>query len=53
VLLISFPGPGPKTYRLRDKGRKIKAELKNGVLTVIVGKRPEAQHQVKRITINA
>lgn len=31
---------------------KIKAEFKNGVLTVTVGKRPEAQRQVKRIAIN-
>src|SRR5947209_3724500 len=30
----------------------IKAEFKNGVLTVSVGKRPEAQRQVKRIAIN-
>ena len=32
---------------------KIKAEFKNGVLTITVGKRPEAQRQVKRIAINA
>ena len=32
---------------------KVKAEFKNGVLTVTVGKRPEAQRQVKRIAINA
>lgn len=32
---------------------KIKAEFKNGVLTVTVGKRPDAQRQVKRIAINA
>lgn len=32
---------------------KIKAEFKNGVLTVSIGKRPEAQRQVKRIAINA
>ncbi|HJU17142.1 MAG TPA: Hsp20/alpha crystallin family protein [Stellaceae bacterium] len=32
---------------------KIKAEFKNGVLIVTVGKRPEAQRQVKRIAINA
>src|ERR1700704_3652301 len=32
---------------------KIKAEFKNGVLTVAVGKRPEAQRQVKRIAIHA
>jgi len=32
---------------------KIKAEFKNGVLTVTVGKRPEAERQVKRIAINA
>jgi len=31
---------------------KINAEFKNGVLTVTVGKRPEAQRQVKRIAIN-
>ena len=31
---------------------KIKAEFKNGVLTVTIGKRPEAQRQVKRIPIN-
>ena len=31
---------------------KIKAEFKNGVLTVAVGKRPEAQRQVKRIAIS-
>jgi HSP20 family protein len=31
---------------------KIKAEFKNGVLTVTVGKRPEAQRQVKRIPVN-
>ena len=31
---------------------KIKAEFKNGVLTVMVGKRPEAQRQVKRIAIS-
>ena len=30
---------------------KVKAEFKNGVLTVTVGKRPEAQSQVKRIPI--
>jgi HSP20 family protein len=30
----------------------IKAGFKNGVLTVTVGKRPEAQRQVKRIAIN-
>jgi HSP20 family protein len=30
---------------------KIKAEFKNGVLTVTVGKRPEPQRQVKRIAI--
>ena len=32
---------------------KINAEFKNGVLTVTVGKRPEAQRQVKRIEINS
>ena len=32
---------------------KINAEFKNGVLSVTVGKRPEAQRQVKRITINS
>ena len=32
---------------------KIKAEFKNGVLTVTVGKRPDAQRQVKRIAINS
>ena len=32
---------------------KINAEFKNGVLTVSVGKRPEAQRQVKRIAINS
>jgi HSP20 family protein len=32
---------------------KIRAEFKNGVLTVAVGKRPETQRQVKRIAINA
>ena len=32
---------------------KIKAEFKNGVLTIAAGKRPEAQRQVKRIAINA
>jgi HSP20 family protein len=32
---------------------KVKAEFKNGVLTVTVGKRPEMQRQVKRIAINA
>ena len=32
---------------------KINAEFKNGVLTVTLGKRPEAQRQVKRIAINA
>jgi HSP20 family protein len=31
---------------------KITAEFKNGVLTVTVGKRPEAQRQVRRIAIN-
>ena len=31
---------------------KINAEFKNGVLTVTLGKRPEAQRQVKRIAIN-
>jgi len=28
------------------------ADFKNGVLTITVGKRPEAQRQVKRIAIN-
>ena len=32
---------------------KIKAEFKNGVLTITVGKRPEEQRQVKRIPVNA
>ena len=32
---------------------KIKAEFKNGVLTVTLGKCPETQRQVKRIAINA
>jgi HSP20 family protein len=32
---------------------KIKAEFKNGVLTITAGKRPEAQRQVKRIPVNA
>ena len=32
---------------------KINAEFKNGVLTLTLGKRPEAQRQVKRIAINA
>ena len=32
---------------------KINAEFKNGVLSLTVGKRPEAQRQVKRIAINA
>lgn len=32
---------------------KIKAEFKNGELTITAGKRPEAQRQVKRIAINA
>lgn len=32
---------------------KVNAEFKNGVLTVTIGKRPEAQRQVKRIPINA
>ena len=32
---------------------KIKAEFKNGVLTITAGKRPEAQRQVRRIAINA
>jgi HSP20 family protein len=31
---------------------KIKAEFKNGVLTVTAGKRPEMQRQVKRIAVN-
>jgi HSP20 family protein len=31
---------------------KIKADFKNGVLTIAAGKRPEAQRQVKRIAIN-
>ncbi len=31
----------------------IRAQFKNGVLTVTVGKRPEAQRRVKRIAINA
>jgi HSP20 family protein len=31
---------------------QVKAEFKAGVLTVTVGKRPEAQRQVKRIAIN-
>ena len=30
----------------------VKATFKNGVLTVIVGKKPEAQRHVKRIEIN-
>jgi len=32
---------------------KINAEFKNGVLSLTIGKRPEAQRQVKRIAINA
>lgn len=32
---------------------KIKAEFKNGVLTITAGKRPEAQRQVKRIAIDS
>ena len=32
---------------------KIKAEFKNGVLTITAGKRPEEQRQVKRIPVNA
>jgi HSP20 family protein len=32
---------------------KIRAEFKNGVLTITAGKRPEAQRQVRRIAINA
>jgi HSP20 family protein len=32
---------------------KIRAEFKNGVLTITAGKRPEAQRQVKRIPVNA
>ena len=32
---------------------KIKAEFKNGVLMITVGKRPEEQRQVKRIPVNA
>jgi HSP20 family protein len=32
---------------------KIKAEFKNGVLTITAGKRPEAQRQVKRIPLNS
>ena len=31
---------------------KVNAAFKNGVLTIIVAKRPEAQRQVKRIPIN-
>lgn len=31
---------------------KVKATFKNGVLTVMLPKKPEAQRQVKRITIN-
>jgi HSP20 family protein len=31
---------------------KVKATFKNGVLTVVLAKRPEAQRQVKRIEIN-
>jgi HSP20 family protein len=31
---------------------KIRAEFKNGVLTIIAGKRPEAQRQVRRIPVN-
>jgi HSP20 family protein len=31
---------------------KVKASFKQGVLTISVEKRPEAQRQVKRITIN-
>jgi HSP20 family protein len=30
----------------------VKATFKNGVLTVVLAKKPEAQRQVKRITIN-
>jgi len=30
----------------------VKATFKNGVLTVVLGKKPEAQRQVKRIAIN-
>jgi HSP20 family protein len=32
---------------------KVTASFKNGVLTVTLGKRPEAQSQVKRIPIKA
>jgi HSP20 family protein len=32
---------------------KVSASFKNGVLTVILAKRPEAQQQVKRIPIGA
>jgi HSP20 family protein len=32
---------------------KVNAAFKNGVLTITVAKRPEAQRQVKRIAINA
>jgi HSP20 family protein len=32
---------------------KVNAAFKNGVLTITVGKRPEAQRQVKRIAITA
>jgi HSP20 family protein len=32
---------------------KVRASFKNGVLTVTLGKRPEAQAQVKRIPIKA
>jgi HSP20 family protein len=32
---------------------KLKAEFKNGVLTITAGKRPEAQRQIRRIAINA
>lgn len=32
---------------------KIKAEFKNGVLTITAEKRPQAQRQVKRIAINS
>ena len=49
------PGEFERTVQLGPDvdPEKIKAEFKNGVLTVTVGKRPEAQRQVKRIGINA
>jgi len=49
-----WAGSFERQIALNDKvdPNNVKATFKNGVLTVILGKKPEAQRQVKRIEIN-